>query len=382
MSPRSLSVLTGFLKLAASIGTIAGCAVGAELPPWALGPFTRPDGAQPLIRPNADSRFDCPVRKQSIPWEARHTFNPAATVMNGRICMLYRAEDNTGNGSIGSYTSRLGLAVSEDGTNFKRFPEPVIFPAKDNQWFFEWSGGCEDPRLAMGPDGTYVLTYTQYPGRNPSSNFRGGFRIGLATSKDLRTWTKHGSPFAGTPFELHRIKSAGILQKVENGALVAAKANGKYWMYFGEQAVYLASSDNLIQWEPLANEQGDFLEIMNTRKGKFDSLLTEVGPSPTLTDSGIVLIYNGKNGDPNKNGSPSLANGVYTCGQALFDKTDPSKLVTRLDEPFFKPELDWEKSGQYAAGTTFAEGLARFKGRWFLSYGCADTFVGVAFTKD
>lgn len=382
MTPRSLSFLAGFLPQAASIVGFSGLASAAELPSWALGPFSRPENAQPVIRPDAASKFDCPVRKQSVPWEARHTFNPAATVMNGRICMLYRAEDNSGNGSIGSYTSRLGLAVSDNGSSFTRLPEPVFFPAQDSQWFFEWSGGCEDPRLATGPDGTHVLTYTQYPGRNPSRNFRGGFRIGLATSKDLRTWTKHGSPFTGTPFELTGIKSAGILQKVENGTLVAAKVNGKYWMYFGERAVYLASSDDLIRWVPLENEKGGFKEIMTTRKGRFDSLLTEVGPPPVLTEKGIVLIYNGKNGDPNKNGDPALANGVYTCGQALFDKADPSKLVTRLDTPFFKPELDWEKSGQYVAGTTFAEGLVRFKGRWFLYYGCADTFVGVASTKD
>lgn len=368
-------------RLAFIVG-YSGFASASELPSWALGPFNRPENAQPVIRPDAGSKFECPVRKQSIPWEARHTFNPAATVMNGRICMLYRAEDNSGNGSIGSYTSRLGLAVSDNGTSFKRFPEPVFFPAKDDQWFFEWSGGCEDPRLATGPDGTRVLTYTQYPGRNPSRNFRGGFRIGLATSKDLRTWTKHGSPFTGTPFELTSIKSAAILQKVENGTLVAAKVNGKYWMYFGERAVYLASSEDLVHWVPLENEKGGFKEIMTTRKGRFDSLLTEVGPPPVLTEQGIVLIYNGKNGDPNKNGDPALANGVYTCGQALFDKADPSKLVTRLDTPFFKPEIDWEKSGQYVAGTTFAEGLVRFKGRWFLYYGCADTFVGVAASKD
>jgi predicted GH43/DUF377 family glycosyl hydrolase len=31
-----------------------------------------------------------------------------------------------------------------------------------------------------------------------------------------------------------------------------------------------------------------------------------------------------------------------------------------------------------ASGTTFIEGLVLFKNQWFLYYGCADTFVGVA----
>ena len=43
-----------------------------------------------------------------------------------------------------------------------------------------------------------------------------------------------------------------------------------------------------------------------------------------------------------------------------------------------KPELPYEKTGQYAAGTTFAEGLVCFHDQWFLYYGCADSLVAVA----
>ena len=43
-----------------------------------------------------------------------------------------------------------------------------------------------------------------------------------------------------------------------------------------------------------------------------------------------------------------------------------------------KPELPYEKTGQYAAGTTFAEGLVWFHNQWFLYYGCADSLVAVA----
>ena len=46
--------------------------------------------------------------------------------------------------------------------------------------------------------------------------------------------------------------------------------------------------------------------------------------------------------------------------------------------PVLKPELPYEKTGQYAAGTTFAEGLVYFRNQWFLYYGCADSLVAVA----
>ena len=57
---------------------------------------------------------------------------------------------------------------------------------------------------------------------------------------------------------------------------------------------------------------------------------------------------------------------------------DPKKLIEQTDAPVLKPELPYEKTGQYAAGTTFAEGLVWFHNQWFLYYGCADSLVAVA----
>lgn len=79
---------------------------------WAIAPFTRPPNAAPIITPRPESVFDCPMRDTSVRWEAKHTFNPAAVVKDGKIVVLYRAEDDSGSG-IGGYTSRLGMAVSE-----------------------------------------------------------------------------------------------------------------------------------------------------------------------------------------------------------------------------------------------------------------------------
>jgi predicted GH43/DUF377 family glycosyl hydrolase len=283
--------------------------------------------------------------------------------------VLYRAEDNSGPMQIGGHTSRIGLGVSEDGLTFQRQAAPVLFPAGDSQKSAEWDGGCEDPRIATAPDGTYVLTYTQYNKKN--------VRLGLATSKDLKSWEKHGSAFTGTKYENLGTKSASILHEVKDGKLVATQIDGKYWMYFGEQQVNAATSPDLIHWTPLETADGKLLAIMNTREGRFDSALTEVGPPMIKTGKGIVLIYNGKNGTDDKR-DKDLPPAVYTCGQALFDLKDPTKLIERLDTPFFKPELPWEKSGQYVAGTTFAEGLVFRRGEWILYYGCADTFVGMA----
>ena len=75
-------------------------------------------------------------------------------------------------------------------------------------------------------------------------------------------------------------------------------------------------------------------------------------------------------------------NRSYCAGQLLFDINDPTKLIGRLDEPFFVPEAPFEKSGQYPDGTVFVEGLVLYKGHWYLYYGCADSRVAVAVRKD
>ena len=99
-----------------------------------------------------------------------------------------------------------------------------------------------------------------------------------------------------------------------------------------------------------------------------------------ITDKGILLIYNGKNSG-GKNRDRRYTARSYCAGQLLFDINDPTKLIGRLDEPFFVPEAPFEKSGQYPDGTVFVEGLVLYKGHWYLYYGCADSRVAVAVRK-
>jgi predicted GH43/DUF377 family glycosyl hydrolase len=173
------------------------------------------------------------------------------------------------------------------------------------------------------------------------------------------------------------VKSAAVVHEVKDGELVAAKINGTYLMYFGENAVHLATSDDLTHWKPMEDPKGGMLTVMKPRKGFFDSRLTEVGCQSVLTKDGIVVFYNGENDGPGK-GDPSIGVSQYCGGQALFDKTDPTHLISRLDKPFIQPTYPWEKTGLFKSGTTFIEGLALSHDQWFLYFGCADSRVGVA----
>lgn len=61
-------------------------------------------------------------------------------------------------------------------------------------------------------------------------------------------------------------------------------------------------------------------------------------------------------------------------------RTRPASSLGRKS-PFWPPALHHVATGQYKAGTTFAEGLVLFKGRWYLYYGTADSYVAVAVSR-
>lgn len=46
-----------------------------------------------------------------------------------------------------------------------------------------------------------------------------------------------------------------------------------------------------------------------------------------------------------------------------------------------KDFIHWEKYGQ-VPNVIFAEGMVKYKSKWYLYYGCADTYIGVAISKD
>jgi beta-1,2-mannosidase len=282
----------------------------------------------PIVSPGGDG------------WESAGTFNPAVVTRGDKIVMLYRAQDKRG-------TSRLGYAESSDGVHFVRRNEPVFAPSTD----YEKDGGVEDPRLVQFGD-TYYLTYTGYNKKDA--------QLCLATSKDLIHWERKG-------VILPAYKGNWNVKWTKSGAIVPEKIDGKYWMYFlgttadGKDQMGLASSLDLIHWTEETK-----VPVLPARAGQFDSRVAEPGPSPILTPTGIVLIYNGADDKL-----------VYRTGVAVFDRSDPRKLLWRSSEPVFAPEKEWEKVGQ-VPNVVFAEGMIERGGRYLFYYGGADANVGVA----
>ena len=315
----SLRVAAGVL----SLGLLASQS-GQQLP---FGTWHRLTDA-PVISPAGDG------------WQWAGTFNPAVIEANGKIVMLYRAQDNQG-------TSRLGYADSADGVHFKRRDEPVLNPTQS----YEKNGGVEDPRLVQFGD-TYYLTYTGYNKTDA--------QLCLAISKDLIHWERKGVIIPAN-------KGNWNVKWTKSGAIVPEKIDGKYWMYFlgtspdNKDQGGLAYSQDLMHWTEATKTP-----VLPVRPGQFDSRVAEPGPAPILTPNGIVLVYNGADDKL-----------VYRTGVAIFDRKNPPKQLWRSDRPILQPEKDWEKVGQ-VPNVVFVEGVVKRGERYLFYYGAADKYIGVA----
>ena len=285
---------------------------------------------------------------QGAGFESAGTFNPAVVEKDGKIVMLYRAQDQKG-------TSTLGYAVSDDGIHFQRSPRPVFVPEAP----YEKGGGTEDPRL-VEIKGTYYLTYTGYNNVDGVGPGKRDAQLCLATSTDLLHWVRHGVILPA----YHGAWNTGW---TKSGAMLPQMVNGKYWMYyFGDASdssgqMGVASSQDLVHWSSAMNHP-----VLSPRPKYFDSKLTEPGPPPVMTSKGILLVYNGADDHL-----------VYSTGWVLFDKTDPTKVIARADKPVFHPVESWEKIGQ-VPNVVFVEGLVRRGKRWLFYYGGADKTIGAA----
>jgi len=331
---------------------------------WTLGPFVKLYDQNPILTPSPELQFTDPITGAVTAYEEKNVLNPAAIVKDSMVYLIYRAQDSL-------MTSRLALAVSEDGIHFEKTGQPIFFPEDNTSSSLEWPGGVEDPRIVTTEDGGYFLTYTAYDGKTA--------RLLSAYSKDLKTFKRYGSVFRDSKYSNMWSKSgAPVVRKLGN-RFVMAKIDGYYYMYFGDTNLYLARSKSLRDWEVLEDaEKNIAIEALQPRPGYFDSRLVEPGPFALLTEKGILMIYNASNAK-NLN-DQELKMYTYAVGQALFDAQQPWKLLDRTDSYFIYPEDKFEIEGEVDQ-VIFVEGLVFHQNRYLLYYGTADSRIGVAVYK-
>ena len=184
---------------------------------WSMTNFVKVDSVNPILKPTKNLAFNCPIQGKKIQWEGKNVLNPAAFIKDDKVYLLYRAQDD-------NMTSRLGLAISEDGLHFEKQADPIFYPANDSMKTYEWQGGVEDPRIVESEDGRYILTYTAYDGKTA--------RLCLASSTDLKNWTKQkwrtksGKPSSKTGERYLPSAAIKALSPKEYAATTAAKRKG------------------------------------------------------------------------------------------------------------------------------------------------------------
>lgn len=222
---------------------------------------------------------------------------------------------------IPSQKTPLIIATSADGIKFDRFyKNPIFFDKKGIKKDFK----VNTLRISKVED-DYILLYKKQYTKQKS--------ISIAKSKDLILFENIGS-----------------LSDILESASVASeiKFKGKYVMYFGDEDIKVGFSKNLKRCEIEANP------VLKPRNKYFDNMPLEVGDI-FLTKQGILLIYYVKT--PNREGES------YAVGVALFDKTDPKKLIYRLAIPV------WDQSISLKSKTIYPIGSIKFKNDLLIYFG-------------
>lgn len=275
------------------------------------------------------------------PWESAAVFNCAVTVHEGKIYMIYRAADRdfavlrrpTPEAAL-KFTSSLGCAVSSDGITFQREAQPIYTGAGEQE---AW--GVEDPRLSRIGD-TYYMVYTAFGGRSWDDH-----RIALASSKDLRTWERHGVLLA---------------EPNKDGALLEDQVAGGYLLFHRRLPhIWTAVSSDLQEWQ-------DHQILMETIPGGWEEFKIGIAGPPLRIRQGYLMIYHAVD-----------KNHTYRLGAALLDGENPRKVVRRLPEPILEPELEWEKAG-HVPNVVFSCGQVVKDDFLYVYYGAADRVIGVA----
>lgn len=323
----------------------------------------------PLIRP-AD------VKPSSPEFEVLCSFNPGATVFQGKPLLLvriaerpipvegyvstavkdeesgelkvlrFRLDDpdlNFSDPRIFEYRgetfitsiSHLRAATTDDGLHFSISPKPTLLPSGPYETF-----GIEDPRITKFGD-DYFVSYSAISARGVSTC--------LSKTRDFVNFEKFGVMFAPDNKDI---------------ALFPEKIDGRYYAFhrpslkhLGAPSLWLASSDNLLDW-------GRHQFVIGPRPGMWDGERVGCGAAPIKTPEGWLELYHA-----------SDKNTRYCTGALLLDLKEPWKVIARSETPFFFPEAPYELQG-FMPNIIFHNGLIdKGDGTLDLFYGGADEFT-------
>lgn len=318
------------------------------------------------------------LSETDLDFENDGVLNPAIIQEGNTVHILYRAV-RTGNFSTIGYAKLEGpLTVIERKT------EPLITPTTDDEIH-----GIEDPRIVK-IDNLYYLSYCAYDGINALGS--------LATSTDLIHFKKYGAIVPQVTYkEFNRLTECAshLNEKYDrfhiNNNIIESNPNkesllsDKNLIFFPKTIegkltfLHRIKPDiQIVSVKKIKALTKEFWEdyllhinkhILMTSKHEHENGYIGGGCPPIETKAGWLLIYHGVHDTPQGY--------VYSACAALLDLNNPTKEISRLPYPLFKPELPWELTG-YVNNVVFPTGTSFFDGRLYIYYGAADKRIAVA----
>ena len=279
------------------------------------------------------------IKRNPLPDVAR-IFNSAVIPYKNGYVGVFRGEQRDG-------MPHVYFGTSDNALNWNFQEEKIKFVDEEGNPFQPIY--AYDPRLIKVED-TYYAIWCQdmY-----------GAAIGMAKTTDFKTFTRIENPFL--PYN-------------RNAVLFPRKINGNFIMLsrpcdnghtaFGD--IFVSESPDMIYW-------GKHRHVMGKSDNWWESLKIGGGAAPIETDKGWLIFYHGV---------VNTCNGyVYSIGAAILDINEPSRVLHRCSRYVLAPE-EWYEERGFVPNVCFPCCTLHDSatGRIALYYGCADSYVGVAYT--
>ena len=240
----------------------------------------------------------------------------------------------------------------------------------------------------------WVMTYVAYGPLGP--------RTAVATSTDLRTWTRLGPVLFGydddPDFDLnlfHNKDTAFFGEPVlaPDGTESLAVLHRPMWDLDetspgqGERPpAWLPDARHSIwiSFVPLAAAQADLAALTLWQGHRylagpefaFEELKIGGGPPPLRVPEGWLLLHHGVTGGLER-AFAQQRHVNYAAGAMILDADKPWEVLARTAEPLLAPETADERQG-IVPNVVFPTAIEQIDGRHFVFYGMADSKIGVA----
>ncbi len=323
-------------------------ATTSRLPFWAIGPFTR-HPCNPVLAPTPGA-WDCGRFGGGV-------HNGSVLIVDGKFHYVYRGEQDLRPGDVPGletgYMCDIGLATSDDGVRFQKDSEhsPFFRHGEDRKYSFE------DASCVRYGDTYYLFCNRWYWPEAGDPRTSGAW---LATSTDLRRWTKHGLCF---PNATRTHRNPVILQTPHNEA---ARVNGKFVMYLNHGLI--AYSEDLLHWESR--------DVAEPWPGG-ENCFALVDWSESYKDN--ILVFTGG----------AHSGHFYAVGEVLLDRAQPEQALEWLPRPilYADPQIPWE-NGRSARpphnhvsqmlDCIFFNGMTLHNDQWWVYYGGSEVYTCLA----